>query len=150
MLSLQTFATNSAGTGEADGAPNPGIINGQPSEEFQRVIQIDAGQALTFVLTYTRMNTDIPSGSLLMPTNDVNYSRHYDSILGQAASAEREVVPDYVDFGRAIGETARIDVQIGNVGVEAATLWLRRPRFSDFGLELDGQDPVQNRDLLGS
>ena len=137
--------------GEAmDGAPNPGIINGQPSEEFQRVIQIDAGQALTFVLTYTRMNTDIPSGSLLMSTNDVNYNRLQIPILGQAASAELVVVPDYVDFGRvAVGETARIDVQISNVGVEAATLSaLDVLGSASFGLELDGQDPVQNRDLL--
>ena len=134
--------------GEAmDGAPNPGIIDGQPSEEFQRVIQIDGGQALTFVLTYTRMNTEIPSGSLLMSTNDVNYNRLQIPILGQAASAELVVVPDYVDFGCvAVGDSARIDVQISNVGVEAATISaLDVLGSASFGLEPDGQDPVQNR-----
>ncbi|MBV70527.1 MAG: hypothetical protein CMH52_04180 [Myxococcales bacterium] len=127
-----------------------GIINGMPSPEFQGILQVDAGDALTFVLTYTRMNTEIPSGALVMTSNDVNRGRIQIPIRGQAASAELVVVPDYVDFGRiAVGEQAALDIQISNVGVEAATIGaLQVLGSASFSLSLNGGDPIQDPGLL--
>jgi hypothetical protein len=133
-----------------DAERRAGIIDGAPSADFQGVIQIEASETLTFILTYTRVNTELPAGVFTMASNDPNMQTVNIPIRGTAASAEIVVVPDYVDFGRVpVGDTASKTVQISNVGVEAALITALQVQGSaSFTLAIDGVDPTQDPNVL--
>jgi hypothetical protein len=125
-------------------------VGGQNSAEFSNVLTIEPGAALTFVLTYTRQNTELPSGSFVLDTTDPNYPTLRIPIRGSASNAEIVVVPDFVDFGRIpVGEEESRTIQISNVGVEAASIAaLQVLGSASFSLTLNGGDPVQDPALL--
>ncbi len=123
-----------------------GVENGVSS--LPEVIDVEPGNAITFILQYTPQTDEPPSGRLRMRTNAATADLRDLAIPIRGASANAEIVvsPNVLDFGRvALGESISQEVTVSNIGQLVANIEnIRVDQSANFVASINGISTAQD------
>ncbi len=127
------------------------LVGIDPSGNHMPNIDVEPGEALILILSYSPSGGDDPAGAIKMRSNDPGESDVVIPIVGAGTSPEITVSPRTVEFGRVPANSAQTEtVMVSNLGQEALTInAMRLSGSQDFSITIGEQDPVAEPSVLG-